>query len=110
MSTLKRVFQGLFYKNGQFSKTAFFLSLATVILLFLWPFQSLFAGTTLLGWWVIPEFSSSAATAVIGCLATLYLFNHSKLVSSQTPEGLAELREKIDIVVDSFDRRDDGDR
>lgn len=63
-------------KDGKISKTAIFLSLATFLLLLIWPFQALFAGVTLFGFWIVPEFSAGAATAVMGILSSLYVLNH----------------------------------
>jgi CHASE2 domain-containing sensor protein len=71
-----------FKKNGQYSKTAIFLSLATIILLILWPIQSLCVGLVIYGW-TIPAFNSGSAGAVMTILSTLYVVNKSKLVREQ---------------------------
>ena len=84
MSTFERVFRALTEKRGQFSKTSLFLSIAIIVTLLLWPFQSLFAGTAF-GWWVVPEFNSEAALAVIGVISGLYVTTHSRLVSGSPP-------------------------
>ena len=89
-----------FFKEGKISKTAIFLSLATFIILFLWLFQSLFAGTEFFGWWTIPEFSSSAGVSVLGSLAALYAVNHGWVNKDQgmNPETLRGIREQIDAI------------
>jgi len=97
---VRATYEAFCYKHGQLSKTAIFLSLATLILLFLWVFQSLFAGVTFLGWWIVPAFSSGAAASVMGVLASLYLVNHSKLVRGEpTVETLEEIRNSMDRIV-----------
>jgi small neutral amino acid transporter SnatA (MarC family) len=63
-------------KNDENSKTAFFLSLAAMSVLFLYVFQSLFAGTVFFNWWTIPEFSSIAAGTILTTLSGLYTINH----------------------------------
>jgi hypothetical protein len=100
MKMLKKIIESLFYKDGQFSKTALFLSLATIILLLMWPFQCLFVGVTLFGWWTIPPFSTEAAASVITILSGLYLVNHgwankSKDKNSDSPGGEEDRSEKM---------------
>ena len=98
-----------FYKNGQISKTAIFLSIATFILLALWLFQSLFAGVEFGGWWTVPRFDPSAGVTILFTLSALYVANH-KLPGNQeivTPEQLAELRQQVATLVDSVSNDDD---
>lgn len=100
-----------FYKNGQMSKTAIFLSIATFVLLLLWIFQSLFAGTEFGGWWTIPDFNASAGVTILFTLSALYVANH-KLPGSQetvSPEQWAELRQQVGDLVDSVSGERDGD-
>jgi len=106
---IRSVFEAFCYKRGQLSKTAIFLSLATLILLALWTFQSLFAGVVFFTWWTVPEFSAGAATSVMATLSALYLVNHSKLVRSDpdSPEAFEEAREAVDKVVAAVKREDD---
>jgi len=98
-------------KNNSISKTAIFLSLATFILLILWPFQALFVGTNFFGWWVIPEFSASAATSVLGTLAALYAVNHgwTNREDGITTEELAEMRTKMEETMNIVKGRTDND-
>jgi hypothetical protein len=105
---IKGIAYAFFYKNGKVSKTAIILTLASLSLIGLWVFQSLFSGTVFAGWWTIPEFDAGSATAVMGTVVTLYCVNHSKLVSGNDAAELEELRTKIDTVVASV-RRDDDD-
>jgi hypothetical protein len=85
------------YKSGKPSKTAFFLSLSTFMLLFLFVFQGLFAGVTLLGWWLVPEFNVAAATTVFGIMSALSCVNHSSLVEGNniTPKLIKDIIEKL---------------
>lgn len=78
----KRAF---FYRNGQFSKTAVFLSVAVTLTLLMWPFQSLFVGTTF-WYWTVPPFNSEAALAVIGVISSLYVANHSSFIRGKPEE------------------------
>ena len=110
---MKRLSQIFFTKRGEISKTAIFLSLATFILLFLWPFQSLFAGMTFFGWFIVPEFSAGAATAVMGSLAALYAVNHG-WVNKQpgeelSPDDMVDLREKLDSFAQTISGNTDDD-
>jgi apolipoprotein N-acyltransferase len=72
-------------KNGQDSKTSFFMSLGTSIALFLWLVQSLLEGLTLWGF-VVPGFNFVAATAMLTTLAALYLVNHKVRAKTGTDE------------------------
>jgi len=98
-----------FYKDGKVSKTAIFLSLGTFLLLLLWPFQALFAGTEFFDWWTIPEFNVTAGITVLFTLSALYVANH-KIPGNQetiTPEQFGELREQVGELVSSVSGRDD---
>ncbi len=97
-----------FKKDGKISKTSIFLSWGTVTLLLLYPFQALFGGIAL-GWWVVPTFSVSAATAVMGILSTLYVANHRLNGSNPTVEDMEKIREDYDKLITSMRRDDDGD-
>jgi len=109
---MKSLIKTFFYKNNSISKTAIFLSLATFILLILWPFQALFVGVNFFGWWVIPEFSASAATSVLGTLAALYAVNHgwTNREGGITTEELAEMRTKMEETMNIVKGRTDNDR
>ena len=99
---LKKICRTFFYKNDSLSKTAIFLSCATAIVLLLYFFQSLFAGTEF-GWWTVPEFNAAAAATVLGSLAALYTVNHGWVNRAGAPsaQDFAEIREQIDSVVQS---------
>ena len=103
----KRFIDVFIKKNGEVSKTAIFLSIATILLLILWPFQSLFAGTEF-GWWTIPDFNAAAAATVLGSLAALYTVNHGWVNKPGGPsaEDFAEIREQIDSVARSVKGND----
>jgi len=97
-----------FYKDNKLSKTAIFLTFATLILLLLWPFQALFVGVEFFGWWTIPAFSAGAATSVMGILSTLYVVNHNwrSEQSAPTKEDFDKIRQDFDGVVNSIKRED----
>ena len=69
--SLRSIYEAFCYKHGQLSKTAIFLSLATLLLLGMWGFQSLFVGVVFFGWWTVPAFSPGAATSVMATLSAL---------------------------------------
>lgn len=98
-----RLGRAFFFKNGKLSKTAIILSVATFIVLGLYIFQSLFGGVTLLGWWLVPEFSPGAATSIMGVLATLYVANHSRFVTGEdgSAERLANAREEVNKALEA---------
>lgn len=79
-------------KDGEYSKTAVFLSLGLFLLLVMWAFQSLFAGVVFLGWWTVPEFSVGTATSVVATLYTGYLINHKV---AKRPKGAELLGSEI---------------
>jgi len=108
MACLKRLLSVFVTKDGQVSKTAIFLSLATFLMLFLWGFQSLFEGVELVDGWTVPAFSPGSATSVMGTLAALYLVNHSPLVRGKgvSAEDIEEMRQKVDRVVEAIERKD----
>ncbi len=105
--TFSKIF---FYKNGEISKTAIFLSIATFITLLLWPFQALFAGTVFFSWWTVPAFSASAAVSVLGSLGALYAVNHGWVnrEGGITPADIAEVRASLDSVTNSIRGDSDG--
>jgi hypothetical protein len=94
-----------FYKNGEPSKTAFFLSLATIIVLFLYLFQSLFAGTELAAGWTIPSFSPVAAATVLTTLSGLYTINHGLVnrTGSKLHEQVNAVAEQISTLKESME-------
>ena len=106
-----KVIKAFFYKDGEFSKTASFLTLATFILLGLWVFQSLFAGNEFGGWWTLPEFNVSAGVTILFTLSALYVANH-KLPGQQekiTPEQFGELRNQVGDLINAVSGRDKDD-
>ncbi len=110
---LKKIIRPFFYKNGVFSKTAFFLTIATVIVLCLYPFQTLFVGTVFAGWWTVPAFNVSAGVTILFTLATLYVTNHNRRLNGKpevvTPEELADLKVKVEAMVKSMTGDSDDD-
>ena len=84
---LNKIWEGLTYKDGQFSKTAMFLSFGILIALILWPFQSIFAGSIVYGY-TISEFSIANATGILTILSALYLGNH-KIKGNITKDGVS---------------------
>lgn len=103
-----RIIKALFFKNGKWSKSALFLSSATILVLLLYGFQSLFCGVEFFGWWEIPEFNSQAAGTVLGALAALYVVNHGWVNKDKGPtvEDLTSLREEMNSVVDAVKGRE----
>lgn len=87
-----------FKKDGQWSKTAIILSVATFIVLFLYTFQSLLEGTKLFDSWVVPEFSPDAAFTILVTLASLYVANHrltgSIAKAKELKDEIGSLKEK----------------
>jgi hypothetical protein len=86
-SAVNSFVRAFFFKNNSLSKTAVFLTIATAIILGLYTFTGLFAGATLLGWWVVPAFDSGAACALLTVLSGVYVASNSRLtdrISSQT--------------------------
>lgn len=69
------MWEGLTYKDGQFSKTAMWLSFGVSIAIFLWLTQSILAGLVIYGH-TIPEFSIMNASGILTLLIGLYLGNH----------------------------------
>jgi len=104
------IIKAFIFKDGEVSKTAILLSIAGLVLVTLWPFQSLFAGVCFFGWWTIPVFDPGAAASVITTLSGLYLLNHSKFMRGSIEEAkdLVETKEKLDLVVDKLLRKDSG--
>jgi len=105
-----KIIKAFFYKDGKISKTAIILTLATFIVLGLYTFQSLFAGSQFgsNGWWTVPEFNVSAGVTILFTLSALYVANH-KLPSHQekvTPEQFGELRSQVSDLVQSISGRD----
>lgn len=82
-----RMWKGLTYKDGQFSKTALWLSLGVSIGIFLWLTQSLFAGLIIHGH-TIPEFSIMNASGILTLLIGLYLGNH-KIKGTVTKDSVS---------------------
>lgn len=92
-----------FHKENKLSKTAIILSVTTFIVLGLYLFQSLFSGSEFFGWWTVPGFDPSAGVTILFAVSTLYVANHKLRSSAEviTPEQVAELRDKVDVLVDS---------
>lgn len=68
-----------FYKDGKFSKTAAFTTVANVIVLLAYFIQSFFTGSTLdLGFftWTIPAFDVAAAAAILAVCNGTYVGNN----------------------------------
>ena len=82
------------FKNGKISKTAIILSVTTFLILSLWVFQSLFAGVTFFGWWLIPEFNTMAASGIEAIVSSLYILNHSNRIKREK-EVVPEEEEEI---------------
>jgi hypothetical protein len=68
--------KAFFYKKGQFSKTAFFLSMTWLLAVLLWVGQSLFIGSVFFGW-TVPAFSVESALAMVGMSSGLYFGTHN---------------------------------
>lgn len=68
-----------FYKDGEFSKTAVFATIANLLVCFAYA-VSIFAGTSFvlgpLGTLVLPAFDPTAAMAVLGIINGSYLANN----------------------------------
>jgi hypothetical protein len=88
---IKSLIRTFFYRDNVLSKTAIFLTWATVLVLILWPFQELFQGHSIYGW-VIPPFNPASAASVTSILSFLYLLNHSAMIRGRpgTPEAVIE--------------------
>lgn len=67
--------RNFFIKDGEFSKTSAILVVTWIVGLFLYFFQSLSAGATIMEH-VVPAFDSTAFLAVAGAASTLYFANH----------------------------------
>ena len=63
-----------FFKNGRFSKTATFATIANVLVLAAYVL-SLFAGTEI-GGWTVPTFDTGAAAAILAIVNGTYVLNH----------------------------------
>lgn len=63
-----------FFRNGQFSKTAMFVTIANVLVLAAYVL-SLFKGTQL-GGWTVPEFDVPASAALLAIVNGTYVLNH----------------------------------
>lgn len=72
-----KLWKHLTFSNGKSSKTALWLGATLGLGLPLWVFLSLFGGNTLVGWWDVPLFDSTAFMAVIGTVGGLYFANHN---------------------------------
>lgn len=78
------------YKDGEWSKTAFWLSVATAVGIFLWLFQSLFVGLVIYGW-TVPAFEWQATIAMMTVISTLYVTNHK--IKAKVSNGSVELEQ-----------------
>lgn len=71
-------YKALVYKNGEFSKTALFATLANVLVLIAYVL-SWFAGAQFtigsLGTWTIPPFDTGAAAAILAIVNGTYIGN-----------------------------------
>ncbi|PIZ58618.1 hypothetical protein COY23_00280 [bacterium (Candidatus Torokbacteria) CG_4_10_14_0_2_um_filter_35_8] len=87
MSRIRNFFYNVWrifaFKNGKISKTAIILSITTFLILSLWVFQSLFAGVTFFGWWLIPKFNTMAASGIEAIVSSLYVLNHSNRIKKE---------------------------
>lgn len=71
--------KALFFKNGQFSKTASFAVIANVIVLVNYALMSWLAGAHITLPWLdftVPTFSATDAAAILGILNGTYLGNN----------------------------------
>lgn len=108
---MKTFIRAFFYKNGEFSKTAVFLTAATFILLALWPFQALFAGTELLGWWTVPEFNATAAMTVLFGLGSLYAVNHGWVNKDKgaSTEQVQQIQSQLEGILNRFSGKEESE-
>ena len=98
----RRLYKIFCTKNGEDSKTAIILSLASFALLFLWVFQSLFAECKF-GIWEVPEFSPGAAASVMTTLGAIYLVNHSSLVAIRDKKAVVVPKKTETVCIDDAD-------
>jgi hypothetical protein len=88
-SRFTKIFKGLFFKGGKFSKTAFFASLANIAILVTYVVQSWFAGSSVdftVVQFVIPQFDAANAGTILALLNGTYLGNNM-LKSKESSEG-----------------------
>lgn len=88
---LHKLWRMFTHKDGKWSKTAFWLSLFTLIAAILWPFQSLMAGFVIYGW-TVPAFDVQAAATMLFTVFTLYVANH-KIKTKVNKDGVEVERE-----------------
>jgi hypothetical protein len=99
---MNKIIEVFIKKDKEISKTSIFLSIATLILLILWPLQSLLVGSTF-GWWVVPAFDVKTGVTVLFTLSALYVANH-KIPSRNilvSPKDFKALRRDVDNLIKS---------